>query len=150
MRHDSIEIRETAGAVGFAQVLKRNLDLRREAEQAVSRAATFLAAKQHPDGFWCGELLADVSLEADFIVLETWLNHGTLEHYDRPDRIRKAAHRILSQQGADGGWPIFPGGEPEVNTSVKAYAALKLAGMSSGLSTIAACSMKWLRGLGQS
>jgi squalene-hopene/tetraprenyl-beta-curcumene cyclase len=133
MRHDSTEIRETAVAADFAQVLKRDLDLRREAQHAVSRAAAGLAAKQHPDGFWCGELLADVSLEADFIVLETWLSHGTLEHYNRPDRIRKAAHRILSQQGADGGWPIFPGGEAEVNTSVKAYAALKLAGMSPDL-----------------
>ena len=36
----------------------------------------------------------------------------------------------MSRQLPDGGWNIYPGGPSEVNASVKAYLALKLAGFS--------------------
>ena len=43
---------------------------------------------------------------------------------------RKAVNHIFSMQLPDGGWNIYPGGPAEVNATIKAYLALKLAGVS--------------------
>jgi squalene-hopene/tetraprenyl-beta-curcumene cyclase len=43
-------------------------------------------------------------------------------------RFGKLANRLRTHQLPDGGWSIFPGGEPEVSASIKAYFVLKLAG----------------------
>jgi squalene-hopene/tetraprenyl-beta-curcumene cyclase len=40
----------------------------------------------------------------------------------------KCAGHIRRRQSGDGGWPIYNGGPSEINASVKAYFALKLAG----------------------
>ncbi|MFN7646418.1 MAG: squalene--hopene cyclase, partial [Acidobacteriota bacterium] len=40
------------------------------AREASRRSAQSLIAIQKADGHWCGELLADVSLEADYILLQ--------------------------------------------------------------------------------
>ncbi len=96
---------------------------------AALRAAEALLDLQRPEGFWCGELLADTSLESDFILLQLWL-HPPKEGPWRPpapERILKASHTILDRQLSDGGFSIYPGGPADLNASVKAYAALKLA-----------------------
>ena len=77
---------------------------------------------QHPDGYWVGELEADSSLEADTILLDYFL--GTVD----PERVRKLAQSIRNEQGAEGGWSMYPGGSPNINVTVKAYFALRLAG----------------------
>jgi squalene-hopene/tetraprenyl-beta-curcumene cyclase len=46
-----------------------------------------------------------------------------------PEWQRKAVNHILSMQLPDGGWNIYYGGPAEVNATIKAYLALKLAGM---------------------
>ena len=45
------------------------------------------------------------------------------------DRLRKLAAHLRKMQRPDGGWAIYPGGPAEVSSSVKAYLALKLAGL---------------------
>src|SRR3990172_329930 len=77
---------------------------------------------QHPDGYWVGELEADSSLEADTILLDYFL--GTVDQ----ERVRKLAQSIRNEQGAEGGWSMYPGGSPNINVTVKAYFALRLAG----------------------
>ena len=47
---------------------------------------------------------------------------------ENEERIRKAARYILTQERPDGGWSNYPGGPVDINVSVKAYFALKLAG----------------------
>ena len=42
---------------------------------------------------------------------------------------RKAVHKLFSMQLPDGGWNIYHGGPSEVNATIKAYLALKLAGV---------------------
>src|SRR5205085_4947910 len=42
--------------------------------------------------------------------------------------VVKAARYILTQERPDGGWSNYPGGPVDLNVSVKAYFALKLAG----------------------
>jgi squalene-hopene/tetraprenyl-beta-curcumene cyclase len=89
---------------------------------AAQRAQQHLLRLQHEDGYWCGELLVDATLCADFAVYQHW--SGSI---DRVLEEKCAAH-VLRRQLADGGWPIYEDGPSELNASVKAYFALKLAG----------------------
>jgi squalene-hopene/tetraprenyl-beta-curcumene cyclase len=98
---------------------------------AAERAAEALLALQKPEGLWCGELRADTTLESDYIVLQLWL-HPPSDGAWRPPtwpRIVKAGRSILDRQLPDGGFSIYPGAPADLNASVKAYAALKLAGL---------------------
>src|SRR5260370_13500867 len=44
--------------------------------------------------------------------------------------VQKAAQSILTRQLPDGGFNIYPQGPAEISATVKAYCALKLAGIS--------------------
>ena len=85
-------------------------------------ARKLLFSAQHEDGYWCGELEADTTLESDYILLHTLLGTGD------PERFQKAANWIVRHQNEDGGWSIYPDGPSNVSASVKAYFGLKLAG----------------------
>src|SRR6266481_4172254 len=90
---------------------------------AMSSVRSWLFGQQHEEeGWWCGELEADTTLESDYILLHTIL--GTRD----ATRDRKLINEILSHQNVDGGWPIFHGGPSNISASVKAYFGLKLAG----------------------
>ena len=67
---------------------------------AISAARKYLFSQQHEDGYWCGELEADTTLESDYILLHTLLGTGN------PERFQKAANWILRHQNEDGGWSI--------------------------------------------
>ncbi len=90
--------------------------------KGISRAADWLLGKQHEDGYWCGELEADVMLEADYIFMHFLLGTGD------PGRMKRALNEILRHQNEDGGWSNYPGGPSNVNYGVKGYLALKLMG----------------------
>jgi squalene-hopene/tetraprenyl-beta-curcumene cyclase len=89
---------------------------------ATDAARRFLFSAQHEQGYWCGELQADSTLESDYILLHALLGTGD------PERIAKAARYVLEHQNPDGGWGIFHAGPSNVSASVKAYFGLKLAG----------------------
>jgi len=36
------------------------------------RAVEYLLSRRAGEGYWCGELTADTTLESDFILLELW------------------------------------------------------------------------------
>jgi squalene-hopene/tetraprenyl-beta-curcumene cyclase len=98
-----------------------------EISSAISRAQENLLRQQHPDGHWCGELLVDSTLCSDYVLFMHWL--GEVD-----DALQQRCVRhILKRQLPDGGWNIYYGGPSEVNASVKAYFALKLAGHSADL-----------------
>jgi squalene-hopene/tetraprenyl-beta-curcumene cyclase len=90
----------------------------------IERAKSWLLGQQHPDGYWCGELEADVMLEADYIFMHTLLGTGD------PGKMQRALNEILRHQNEDGGWSLYPGGPSNINYGVKAYLALKLMGWS--------------------
>lgn len=95
------------------------------------RATDALLSMQHPDGYWWAELTADVTLEADYILLQLWLHppeHGVWRPKTRP-LVDKAVKSILRRQLPDGGFNIYPSGPADVSATVKAYFALKLAGL---------------------
>jgi squalene-hopene/tetraprenyl-beta-curcumene cyclase len=103
-----------------------------EARAAALHGARALIAKQHPSGYWNGNLTADSTLQSDYILLQMWLHPAEADGTWNPPtmpRIRKAARAILDAQMPDGGWSIYEPGPPEINATVRAYTALKMAGM---------------------
>jgi squalene-hopene/tetraprenyl-beta-curcumene cyclase len=92
-------------------------------DSAITRSQSYLLSEQRPEGYWVGELMVDVTLVADMVAFYHW--------WGRVDAgwQRKAVRHIFDKQLADGGWNIYPNGPAEVNATVKAYLALKLAGI---------------------
>src|SRR5438105_3878568 len=88
----------------------------------IDAARKYLFSRQHEQGYWSGELVADTTLESDYILLHTLLGTGNKE------RFQKCANYILRHQNEDGGWPIYINGPSNISASVKAYFGLKLAG----------------------
>jgi squalene-hopene/tetraprenyl-beta-curcumene cyclase len=97
-------------------------DLNDRVSAAAGAAAANLFAQQHEEGYWCGELGADTTLESDYILLHMLLGTANQE------RFQKCANQILRGQNKDGGWPIYAAGPSNVSASVKAYFGLKMAG----------------------
>jgi len=104
---------------------------REQVALATGRALSALSAQQAPDGFWCGELTADTTLESDYILLQLWLHQPDGATWNPPSRgrIDMAVRSILERQLPDGGFNIYAGGPGELSATVKAYCALKLAGL---------------------
>ncbi len=96
--------------------------LRERLERAIERGANHLLSLQADEGYWLGELEADTTLESDYIYYLHVLGRAD------PERIAKLANYVRRRQLPDGGWSIYPGGPSELNATVKAYFALKLAG----------------------
>ena len=94
-----------------------------QADASLQSAIDSLLKIQHPEGYWLGELEADSSLEADAILLDFFLGSPD------PERVRKLAQCIRDEQGEEGGWSLYAGGAPNINATVKAYFALRLAGV---------------------
>src|SRR5215813_5703874 len=94
---------------------------------AMQKTSDYLFSTQHEDGYWAGELEADTTLESDYIMVHTLL--GTAPETEREERNIECAREILRHQNEDGGWPIYHGGPSNISASVKAYFALKLAGL---------------------
>ena len=89
---------------------------------AISRAQENLLRLQHGDGYWVGELFVDSTLCSDYVLFMHWA--------DEVDAVlqEKCVAHIRRRQLPDGGWNIYEGCPSEVNATVKAYFALKLAG----------------------
>jgi squalene-hopene/tetraprenyl-beta-curcumene cyclase len=92
-------------------------------ESAIQRSQNHLLELQKPEGYWVGELMVDSTIVSDTIAYHHW--NGKVDKQWQ----RKAVNHILSMQLPDGGWNIYYGGPSEVNATIKAYLALKLAGV---------------------
>jgi squalene-hopene/tetraprenyl-beta-curcumene cyclase len=99
--------------------------------RAALRASSRLLSLQRVDGFWQGDLTADSTLESDWLLLLLWLYPPQGGVWNPPERekVDRAARSILERQLPDGGFNIYPTGPSDVSASVKAYFALKLAGL---------------------
>src|SRR5271154_635755 len=90
---------------------------------ALLRSQNYLLSIQKPEGYWVGELMVDSTLVSDMVAYHHW--DGSVDQ----EWERKAINHIFSMQLPDGGWNIYHGGPSEVNATIKAYLALKLAGV---------------------
>jgi squalene-hopene/tetraprenyl-beta-curcumene cyclase len=93
-------------------------------EAATKRSQDYLLSIQKPEGYWVGELMVDSTLVSDMVAFHHW--DGSVDK----EWERKAINHLFSMQLPDGGWNIYYGGPSEVNATIKAYLALKLAGVS--------------------
>ncbi len=91
-------------------------------DAAIARARSALTERQRPDGHWCFEFEADCTIPSEYILMMHYMDEidGALQ--------KKLARYIREHQNADGGWPLYWGGQTDLSCAVKAYYALKLAG----------------------
>lgn len=90
--------------------------------QSILKSRNYLLSQQKPDGHWIGELEANTTLTAEYIMLMYFM--GMVDQ----TKLKKAANYIRSKQLQDGSWPIYYGGPGDISASVESYFALKLAG----------------------
>src|SRR5580698_11506325 len=127
-----------------APITHTNPALLTAARWKMQRAASQLLSLQNDDGYWCALLTADSTLESDYILLQLWMYPPVNGVWNPPDRgrIQRAAERILSKQLPDGGFNIYVKGPSEISACVKAYFALKVAGILIGLSPQDECMIR--------
>ncbi len=101
------------------------------AADAIRKASSALLERQSSEGFWWADLRADSTLESDYIMMELWLHPPIDGVWNPPTRakIDRAVDAILARQLDDGGFNIYLNGPSEINASIKAYFALKVAGI---------------------
>jgi squalene-hopene/tetraprenyl-beta-curcumene cyclase len=90
--------------------------------QARDQAAAALLSLQTPEGYWWAELEANVTITAEYLMMQRFL--GLPE-----DKFPGLVQEILSQQLDNGGWSIWHGDGGDLSTTVEAYQALKMAGL---------------------
>jgi squalene-hopene/tetraprenyl-beta-curcumene cyclase len=102
------------------------------ASEAIRKASVSLLKKQTAEGFWWADLRADSTLESDYVLMQLWLHPPVSGVWNPPTRpqVDRAVASILGRQLEDGGFNIYLKGPSEINASIKAYFALKVAGLS--------------------
>ncbi len=93
-------------------------------DTTLEKACALLSSLQKEDGHWVFELEADVTIPAEYVMLQRFLGRPI----EREIRDRLTAY-LLERQLPDGGWPLYAvDGNANLSTSVKAYFALKILG----------------------
>lgn len=92
-------------------------------DTAIERAQHFLLSTQAPDGHWVGELEANSTITSEYLLF----CHLT-DRVDR-ERERKMVTYLRGHQLPDGGWSLYEGGPSNLSATIKAYFAMKVAGV---------------------
>ncbi|HEY9907724.1 MAG TPA: squalene--hopene cyclase [Thermosynechococcaceae cyanobacterium] len=93
-------------------------------DAAIAKTQEYLLSLQYPEGYWWAELESNVSITSEVVLLhKIW---GT----DKARSLDKVEFYLRSQQREHGGWELFYGDGGDLSTSVEAYMALKLLGVS--------------------
>jgi squalene-hopene/tetraprenyl-beta-curcumene cyclase len=95
---------------------------RARVDGCIAAARDWLLEKQTPEGYWCGELEGDTTLESYLILLEAFLGRR------ESAKTRDLAHVVRDETLPDGGWSQYLGGPPDLSVSCLSYFALKVAG----------------------
>jgi squalene-hopene/tetraprenyl-beta-curcumene cyclase len=91
-------------------------------EDTIQRSQQHLLGQQHAEGYWVGELYVDTTLVSDVVAFMHWNGEVDLAKQSR------CVKHLLDRQSPDGGWNTYHKGPSELNATLKAYFALKLAG----------------------
>ncbi len=101
-----------------------SVDLVNRVSAAIEKTRRYYAQMQHVDGYWWYELESNVTITAEYLML---LHFAGIMDKERDSKI---AGHILKHQRPDGTWSIHWGGSGDLSTTVEAYFALKLSGLS--------------------
>ncbi|MFD7712062.1 squalene--hopene cyclase, partial [Streptomyces sp. NPDC059786] len=108
------------------------------ARRAVRRATDHLLARQQAGGWWLGFAQTDMGYDAQDLFFRRFLGLAD-------ERVTAASGRwIRSRQSADGTWPTAPGGPGDLDITIQAYVALRLAGDRPDEEHMARCAA-WVR-----
>ena len=103
--------------VSAARISRPDLD------GTVERALGALLEVQAPDGHWVGELEANSTITSEYLLF-----CHLIERVDR-ERERKMVHYLREQQLGNGGWSLYEEGSANLSATIKAYFAMKVAGV---------------------
>lgn len=98
-------------------------NLSRAPQEALEKAREYLLSIQHAEGFFWGELASNCTMEAEYVMLTTFL--GSVQK----TRIEKIVRHLLSRQRADGSFGQYEGSPGDLSTTTECTFALKLAGL---------------------
>ncbi|XWK90433.1 MAG: squalene--hopene cyclase [Phormidium sp.] len=97
---------------------------RNSLEAAIKASQDYLLSIQYPDGYWWAELQSNVTITSEAVLLhKIW---GT----DSSRPLHKVETYLRKEQREHGGWELFYGDGGELSTTIEAYMALKLLGVS--------------------
>ncbi|MFB2881556.1 squalene--hopene cyclase [Floridanema aerugineum] len=97
---------------------------RNSLEAAIKASQDYLLSIQYPDGYWWAELQSNVTITSEAVLLhKIW---GT----DSSRPLHKVETYLRKEQRKHGGWELFYGDGGELSTTIEAYMALKLLGVS--------------------
>ena len=99
-----------------------NLEAADTAREARDKGVDALLHRQHPDGWWKGDLESNASIEAEDLLLRQFL--GILTE----DTLVATARWIRHRQRDDGTWSPYHEGPQDISITTEAYVALRLAG----------------------
>ena len=95
----------------------------RDLQDAIERAQAHLLGQQAPDGHWVGQLEANTTITSEQLLL-----CHLLDQVNR-DRQARAVRYLKAQQLPDGGYSLFEAGPANLSATIKAYFAMKMAGL---------------------
>jgi squalene-hopene/tetraprenyl-beta-curcumene cyclase len=92
-------------------------------DSAIARAQARLLSFQAPDGHWVGQVEADTTITSEQLLL----NH-LLDRVNR-EREQRAVRYLRRRQMREGGYNLYEGGPANLSATIKAYFAMKMAGV---------------------
>jgi squalene-hopene/tetraprenyl-beta-curcumene cyclase len=95
----------------------------RDLQDAIERAQAHLLGQQAPDGHWVGQLEANTTITSEQLLLGHLIDQVNRDHQTR------AVLYLKSQQLPDGGYNLFEAGPANLSSTIKAYFAMKMAGV---------------------
>jgi squalene-hopene/tetraprenyl-beta-curcumene cyclase len=93
-------------------------------ELAIAASQQYLLNRQYPEGYWWAELESNATITSEVVLLhKVW---GTDANYPM-EKVETYLRQLQNDQGA---WELYVGDGGEISTSVEAYMALRLLGVS--------------------
>lgn len=101
-----------------------NQKLKLSLDNAIDISQKYILSLQNSEGYWLGELESNVTLTAETVLIyKIW---GIFENLSKS----KIEAYLCNKQNKYGGWELFYGDGGEISTSIEAYMALRLLGLS--------------------
>lgn len=92
-------------------------------DAAIERAQGHLLAQQQPDGHWVGEVEANATITSEYLLFS-----HLIDRVER-DRETRMVRYLRRRQLPDGGFSLYERGPANLSATIKAYFAMKMAGV---------------------
>jgi squalene-hopene/tetraprenyl-beta-curcumene cyclase len=92
-------------------------------DAAIDRAQDHLLAHQQPDGHWVGEVEADATITSEYLLF-----CHLIDRVQRHREVRMVRY-LRRRQLPDGGFSLYEQGPANLSATIKAYFAMKMAGV---------------------